>query len=273
MSTARPLRVRRPSTVRRALVPALALSALAVAFAAGRRSAPPSLCLAEDSPPRDAEPLRLVPKSLREGRPIRLEAGEIYLLDFLQGLADSNARQVYLVGVVDAKRTVRIEKSYTSLSFDQAVRVLAAHGLLLSEEELGGNVSGKKDVYWVQPKLEPVRRRGSIVRPGGDPGGREDRSTNDPGGGLGDDPGNRRDASDGDANDGDASDGDGDDIEVGPRHGRGVAAGGDEPDLRVYRRSDGGLVTWLVQYETRSRQDAGDIVSIIRATLDASRRR
>ena len=44
-------------------------------------------------------------------------------------------------------------------------------------------------------------------------------------------------------------------------------------DVRVYRRDDGSLISWLVQYETTSREDAEDMASVMKANLDASARK
>jgi hypothetical protein len=237
----------------------LVLVALGIGTEIGRRFARPGT-LAQDAgglgeadtgkKKSSSAPLRFVPKSRRESRPILLPTGEVYLLDFLQGLSDSNARTVYLDGKVDSKTSVRIRKNYTKLSFAEAEKLLAEHDLYLSETEMGGNVAGKKKVYWVQPKLKRVTRRGSLVRRGGSAQG--DDGTGDTGGTVRKTAGHRANA--------------GSTVERRP-----IQSG--HEDVRIYRRDDGSLITWLVQYETSSRKDAEDMVSVMQANLEASARK
>ena len=41
--------------------------------------------------------------------------------------------------------------------------------------------------------------------------------------------------------------------------------GGGDPDLRLYRRTEGKATYWLVQFETASREEAWDVMSLIEA--------
>ncbi len=247
----------------------LVLAALVVGTETGRRFTRPGTLAqdAEDHSKADPRrqktstgPLRLVPQSRRESRPVLLPVGEIYLLDLLQGLADSNARTVYLDGKVDAGSSVRIGKTYSKLSFAEAKSILAEHGLYLGESEMTSSVSGNKKSFWVQAKVTRPTQRGALVRRNS--GGVKSRG---------------RVASGRDAN-GRAAGGGAPTGKAGPRGQnpgsavqRRPVAGADD-DVRVYRRDDGSLITWLVQYETSSRTDAEDMASVMKANLEASAR-
>ena len=262
----------------------LVLAALVVGTETGRRFTRPGTLAqdAEDHSKADPRrqktskgPLRLVPQSRRESRPILLPIGEVYLLDLLQGLADSNARTVYLDGKVDAGSSVRIGKTYSKLSFAEAKSILAEHGLYLGESEMTSSVSGKKKSFWVQAKVTRPTQRGALVRrsSGGVKSRGRDASGRVAGGRVA---GGR--VAGGRVAGGRVAGGGAPTGKAGPRGQnpgsavqRRPVAGADD-DVRVYRRDDGSLITWLVQYETSSRTDAEDMASVMKANLEASAR-
>ncbi len=203
---------------------------------------------------KEEDVLRLVPKSSREAKPIIVPEGRILLLDFLQSVADNNAQTVYVVGSPDRKRSIRLTKTHTKLPFTTAEAILRENGFYLSRQQIGSSVTGKKNVLWVQPKIERVKRRGALIRRGeGERPPRDDRDRE-----------RRRDRED--RSDSREPADLGTDLGTSRLKSR-------RGEIRIFRRDDGGGRSWLVQYETTDRDEADDIASLIRANLEAASRR
>ncbi len=228
------------STVtRRSLVAVLVLVALAVGWWLGSADRRPAV-FADDA----AETVRVAPRSLRRTSAIDLRAGTVLLLEVLQGLADSNARAVYIAGGVSVNERIRIDEPLKTLSFQTASKILGGHKLYLSEDTFRG-----EKVYWVQRKLSRTRKRGSLLRtpPDEATGRATPPATPDTKSGA------KRDARS--------------DAKRDAKSDRNALPppGGGDPDLRLYRRTEGKATYWLVQFETASREEAWDVMSLIEA--------
>ena len=181
------------------------------------------------------EPLKILPRS-PEKSAISLAAGEVLLFEYLQGLADSSARSVYVVDLPTQTKKVRVKRALTSIETKDAIRLLDQHGVYLSEDTYRG-----KKIFWVQPKLERSRRRGGLIR----------RPRN----------GENRDEGHADESADSARDSrrPGVDADDGP------SVESANPNVRVYRRGEGRQQVWMVQFETEDRERAWEVVSLIEA--------
>jgi hypothetical protein len=180
-----------------------------------------------------ADPVRILPSPARRGAPLDLPRGEVLLFTFLKALADHTGETFYLEGGVPPEQTIELERAFKKLDAESARALLAAQGFSMTRE-----LYRKQKVLWVQRRLSRERKVGGIVRRG-EGGAREAPRAA---------PGTRSPAL--------------------------PLPASSTPALRLFQRADGATAapTYLVQFETSSRDEAAEVMSLIEAALRARKR-
>ncbi len=164
---------------------------------------------------------------------VSLPRGEVNLFQVLQGIADSTGVTVCYKGDDPPETTIQLARAVEKPDLKTAAEVLKSNGYELSEAQLKG-----KTVSWVQKLLVPQRTKGKISRPGDSSEPPEssqlpvDRSGSAP-----------------------TSDPE-------PQ----ARAGG---QLSLYTRESGGGARYVVAFETESRKEAEEALSLLRAHRQA----
>ncbi len=159
---------------------------------------------------------------------ISLPRGDVLLVQFLQALADATQVTVYYKGKDSPGTNITLERSLDALDAKTAARILEANGFELSDTELKGKI-----VHWVQRAMMLPRQKGKIVR-GEEKKGDGDEPSRDP-----------------------------------PAKGSSAEREGaltqDAPVISLYAREEGTGTRFAVIFETGSRKEAEEALSLLKA--------